>query len=126
MNYLFTYVNELDLNNMLEINPDICNLDIDTIKSLIDILIELGCSSKDISNIIYSNPMYLSRDKEDILLLINKLNSLGITRLDITFEQNPWLLNLDSFEIDDFIEDKKESGLSMDDIIDLIDSGLIS
>lgn len=69
-----------------------------------------------------ANPLYLNRSKTDILKLIDKLKDLGITHLETTFDTNPWLLNKDVFEIDEFIEGQIKLGLTMDEIVDMIDS----
>ena len=54
--------------------------------------------------------------------LINKLLSLGFTNLNLLFDANPFFLNLDSFEIDEFIKEKQKDDMLLVDIIDLIDS----
>lgn len=108
---------EADLKNMLEINPDISDLD----TNLIEILKENDCDDEHIKNILIANPLYLSRSKEDILKLIDRLKELGLTNLKTTFDTNPWLLNKDVFEIDEFIEQQSNLGLTMDEIIDIID-----
>lgn len=95
------------------------------IKDRINLLKEINCNDKTIKNIIISNPDYLNRSVNDILKLIKKLLELNIERIDITFDSNPWLLNKDDFEIDEFIKDKKESGMDYEDILDLIDSGMV-
>ncbi len=110
-----------DIKNMLEINPYIPNLDAE----LIDILKENGCSNTHIKNILMANPLYLNRSKTDILKLIDKLKDLGITHLETTFDTNPWLLNKDVFEIDEFIEGQIKLGLTMDEIVDMIDSEML-
>lgn len=108
---------EADFKNMLEINPDISDLD----TNLIEILKENGCDDEHIKNILIANPLYLSRSKEDILKLIDRLKELGLTNLKTTFDTNPWLLNKDVFEIDEFIKQQSNLGLTMDEIIDIID-----
>ena len=88
-------------------------------------MISVGCKDYHIRNIISANPYYLSRSTNDIKQLINKLLSLGIQHLEITFDSNPWLLNKDAYEIDEYIKDEQFKGLSLDEIIDNIDSGMI-
>ena len=118
----------LSEDNIMEIfdkYPYIKNIDDNEIKNKIYMLEYIGSSKKIIKNIIISNPEYLNRDIDDIKDLINKLLSLKIQRLDITFDSNPWLLNKDSYEIDDFIDEKVNSGVDYEDVIDLIDGGII-
>ena len=126
MEYLFNIgFNENDIKNIIEINKDIIELSNEEIKKLISILISVGCKDYHIRNIISANPCYLSRSTNDIKQLINKLLSLGIQHLEITFDSNPWLLNKDAYEIDQYIYEEKSKGLSIDEIIDKIDSGMI-
>ena len=48
--------------------------------------------------------------------------SYGLTNLNLLFEANPFFLNKDLFEIEDFIKLKEQDGLSIEEIVDLIDS----
>ena len=104
MEYLFNLgFNENEIKGMVSINSEILDLSIEQIKGLVDILENIGCKDYHIKNIITANPYYLSRSTTDINNLINKLLSLGITRLETTFDSNPWLLNKDAYEIDEYI-----------------------
>ena len=126
MEYLFNLgFNENEIKSMVSINSEILDLSIEEIKALVDILENIGCKDYHIKNIITANPYYLSRSTTDINNLINKLLSLGITRLETTFDSNPWLLNKDAYEIDEYIREEQSKGLSLEDIIDNIDSGMI-
>ena len=126
MEYLFNLgLNENEIKGMVSINSEILDLSIEEIKALVDLLENIGCKDYHIKNIITANPYYLSRSTTDINNLINKLLSLGITRLETTFDSNPWLLNKDAYEIDEYIREEQSKGLSLEDIIDNIDSGMI-
>ena len=59
------------------------------------ILKMIGCSDTEISNIIGSNPEFLITPTESILKLITKLKSYGFTLLNILFDSNPYILNID-------------------------------
>lgn len=54
--------------------------------------------------------------------MILKLYQLGLTHIYTIFDSNPFLLNKDSDEIDEFIEIKHKEGLTLEEIIDIIDS----
>ena len=126
MEYLYEIgFDEEKIKYIIEINNDIQSTSKLEIESLINILKNIECTDNQIVNIIYANPYYLSRSISDVNKLILKLESLGITNLNITFDSNPWILNKDSFEIDDYIKRKQEEGLEIDEIKDLIDSGYI-
>ena len=126
MEYLFNLgFNENEIKNIININNEVMNLNVEEIKALVDILVNVGCKVYHIKNIISANPYYLSRSVTDINNLINKLLSLGITHLETTFDSNPWLLNKDAYEIDEYIRDEQFKGLSLEEIIDNIDSGMM-
>ena len=126
MEYLFNLgFNENEIKNIININNEVMNLNVEEIKALVDILVNVGCKDYHIKNIISANPYYLSRSVTDINNLINKLLSLGITHLETTFDSNPWLLNKDAYEIDEYIRDEQFKGLSLEEIIDHIDSGML-
>ena len=112
-------LNENEIKSIYNINEYI--IDEDIIK-MIYILEKINCTEKHIKNIILSNPLYLSRSVSDVIELINKLDSLGITNLNIVFDSNPYLLNKDAFEIEEFINKKLKDGMILEDIVDLIDS----
>lgn len=126
MIYLFDIgFSEEDIKELLEINPELSSLSYEEIVDIVEVLKDINCDDKIIKNIIMSNPLYLNRCTGDVKALINKLESLGIQRLDITFDSNPWLLNKDAFEIDDYIEEEKRLGKDLEEIIDAIDMGFI-
>ena len=56
----------------------------------------------------------------------NSIKNLGFVKnkeyLNLLFDSNPELLNKDVFEIEEFINKKKNDGISLEDIVDLIDS----
>ena len=126
MNYLFNLgLNENEIKNIITTNNEVMDLSDEEIKSLISILVNVGCKDYHIKNIIIANPYYLSRSITDVNNLISKLSLLGITHLETTFDSNPWLLNKDAYEIDEYIKDEQFKGLSLDEIIDNIGSGMI-
>ena len=111
-----------DLKQMIEINPDIKESSNNDIKEKIDILKILGLNNKQIKHVIITNPLYFNRSTEDIKSLITRLNELGMNDFNIIFDTNPYLLNNDAFEIDDYIEENKKLGKTIDEIIDEFES----
>lgn len=111
-----------DIENMILLNPMIKFLNLNEIERNILILENIQCETSHIRNILITNPFYLTRTIDDTKKLINKLLSLGFTNLNLLFDANPFFLNLDSFEIDEFVKEKQKDGMSLVDIIDLIDS----
>lgn len=110
------------LKNMIELNPLIMKLSNEKVLDKINLLKSINCSSNQISNIIGSNSMLLTRSNTDIIKLINYLNGLGFSSLNILFDSNPYILNLDIFEVNNYIEDRISKGELLEDIIDDLDS----
>ena len=118
-NYNFT---DDDIKYMYEINNEIINISSEEMLEKIKILQNINCGEEQIKNIIVSNPFYLNRCNNDVLFLIKKIKEIGIISLNILFDSNPWLLNKDNFEIENFIKSKQNEGFEMDEIVDMIDS----
>ena len=118
-------ISDITIKSMLELNPDISELTEKEIVEKEEILKDVGCSDRQILNIISSNPLFLSRTNEEIIKLIDYLNDSGFTCLNILFDSNPYILNLDIFEIKDYIENRLSDGEEFDEIIDDLDSNPI-
>ena len=115
-------INENTINNMIEIIPELKNI---TSKEVLDkkiILEKINCNNNQIISIISSNPQYLNRTNGEIMNLIQKLINLGFDTLNILFDSNPYILNLEPFEIDDYINNRINNGELLEEIIDDLDS----
>lgn len=110
------------LKTMIEVAPELMNISSEEVREKIEILDDLGCSKKQQAIIIGSNPSYLLRTNEEVDGLINCLKKYGFTLLNILFESNPYILNLDPFEIDNYINDRINDGEEVASIIDDLDS----
>ena len=75
-----------------------------------------------IKNIVSSNAQYLDRSENDIQKLISKMKEKGFTTLNILFDGNPYILNLDDFEIENYIENREKEGEKVEDIVDDLES----
>ena len=104
---------------MLEINPDLTNEEVMEKK---EILLSIGCNDQELINIIGSNAMFISRTKEEIIELIEYLKKLGFTYLNLLFDSNPYILNLEPFEINSYIKTRLSKRQSLEDIVDDLDS----
>jgi len=119
MDYLFNLgVTEQEIKYILEICPEILELNGEKIINNIEILKIINCNERHIRNIILSNPFYLGCSKDDIIDLINKLLEIGITNINLLFDSNPLLLNKNSYEIDDYIKEEIKKGKNINDIVD--------
>ena len=107
---------------MLEINNDIKDLSSQEIYEKEIILTNVNCTKNQMKNIISSNALFLTRTNEEIIQLINCLKKYRFDTLNILFDSNPYILNLEPFEIDNYINERINNGEELDDIIDDLDS----
>ena len=115
-------IDENTLLTMIEMNPEIKELTNEEVLDKINLLQIINCNKRQIKNIISSNSLYLTRLNTDIKKLINYLVSIGFKDLNILFEANPYILNLDEFEIKDYIDKRIKSGELLNNIVDDLDS----
>lgn len=117
-------ISEKTINQMEEICPNIKDLTKEEVLNKIEILKDINCDDIQIRNIISSNAMYLDKSNTDINKLINELRKLGFDNLDLLFDGNPNILNLDDFEVRKYIEDRERNGELLEDIVDDMSSNL--
>ena len=118
MNYLYNLdLNENEILDIADANGEVQDLSEEEMIKYIYVLIDIGCTQKQIHTIITSNPAYFSRDVDDVGTFLRKLKSYDVD-VSLALEANPWLLNKDSFELDDFINEKRSLGIADDKILD--------
>ena len=118
MNYLYNLdLNENEILDIVEANGEVQDLSEEEMIKYIYVLIDIGCTQKQIHTIITSNPAYFSRDIDDVGTFLRKLKSYDVD-VSLALEANPWLLNKDSFELDEFINEKRSLGIADDKILD--------
>ena len=118
MNYLYNLdLNENEILDIAEANGEVQDLSEEEMLKYIYVLIDIGCTQKQIHTIITSNPAYFSRDVDDVGTFLRKLKSYDVD-VSLAVEANPWLLNKDSFELDEFINEKRSLGIADDKILD--------
>ena len=117
-------ISEKTISQMIEVCPNIKELSEKEILEKIEILKKINCSNIQIRNIVSSNPMYLDRSNTDVNKLIEKMNEVGFSTLNILFDGNPYILNLDAFEIENYIEERQKKGELLEDIVDDMESNL--
>ncbi|CDD29009.1 unknown [Clostridium sp. CAG:433] len=118
-------ISENTIKNMLELVPTISEMSEKEIKEKELILKKINCDENQIIDIISSNPMCLDKTNDIVLRLISKLKSYGFSMLNILFDSNPYILNLEVFEIENYINNRLDSGEELEDIIDDLDSNPI-
>ena len=115
-------IDEGDIKLMLEEIEYLVDIPENEVVEKIEILRFIECSEKQIKHIIISNPQFLICSNRDILELIRKLNELGIKNLNLFFESNPYFLNKDVSEIEDYINERIEKKEILVDIISDIEN----
>lgn len=115
-------ISENTIRSMIELNPNIKEMSSEQIKEKEIILEKLNCSSNQIRNIISSNALYLDRTNDEVIKLINTLIKYNFKTLNILFDSNPFILNLEPFEIENYIQNRINNGEILEDIIDDLDS----
>ena len=117
-------ISEKTISQMIEVCPNIKELSEREILEKIEILKKVNCNNIQIRNIVSSNPMYLDRSNTDVNKLIKKMNEVGFSTLNILFDGNPYILNLDAFEIENYIKERQKNGELLEDIVDDMESNL--
>lgn len=118
MNKLYELgISDKEIMNMLEQCFEIKDMSELEVDEKIDILKYVGCNMKQIKNIIISNPYYLCRMNEDILKLISYLKKVGFTNINLLFDSNPFFLNYDRFEVEEYIDNKINNGMKLEDVV---------
>lgn len=126
MNELLNFgLSENTIKAMTEENAEIINLTDDDVIEKENLLRNINCSEEQVINIISSNASFLSADNSDILNLFNALISYGFTTLNILFDANPYILNLQAYEIKNYINDRLNKNESLDMVVDDLESNPI-
>ena len=115
-------ISEKVYGEMQELCPNINELSDDEIMNKVNILKQINCNDMQIKNIVSSNVQYLDRSENDIQKLISKMKETGFTTLNILFDGNPYILNLDDFEIENYINNRAKEGEKVEDIVDDLES----
>ncbi len=105
-----------EIKNMMDSNQEIEDIEDKAIYELIDILINIGCINSQIKNIFICNPFCISRSIIEIHKSIDKYKELGLANLNIMFDSNPYLLNLEDIEIEKIYNDSIEKGYTKEQI----------
>ena len=115
-------ISEKTIKQMIEICPNIKELGEKDILEKIEILKNIKCDNIQIRNIISSNANYLDRSRRDVEKLIKKMQELGFDGLNILFDGNPYILNLDAFELENYIRAREKKGELIENIVEDLDT----
>lgn len=110
------------INIMKEVNPEINDLSSSEILAKTDLLKQMHCDDSQIVEIISCNPIFLSRTNTEVTILLSYLIKRGFTTINLLLDSNPFILNLEPFEIDNYINKRNRNGETIDEIVDDLDS----
>ena len=111
-------ISEKTIDSMIEICPNIQQLNSEEIIEKINILKHEKCNDTQIRDIIGSNTAYLDASETDVKKLIDKLRKLGFKNLNFLFDENPYILNSSDFEIEEYINERVRNGELLENIVD--------
>lgn len=118
-------INKKDIEILFELNKALEEYDVNLAKENIKILKDIGCSDLYIKNIIINNTYFLNNAIKDTKELVEYLKEeLKFNDLDLLFDSNAYLLNLEKKYLEDFVENKKKENISLEKIRDLIELNL--
>ena len=124
MSYLYDIgINKDELDYIISENNNIIYLSDSDIYELICLFVNIGFDTRKIKEMIVENASALNRSVSDIIELIRKLKEIGVEDIKELFLSNPWVLNMDDFEIDNFIENKLNDGVDSCDILEMLCRG---
>ena len=118
-------ITEEEVENLLNRFEDLINISVADINNNIRLLRCINLKDEDIKNIILINPYYLNRSIDDILNLFNSLIKIGVYKLNNLFKENPYLLNKDFYEIDEFIKNELKDNNINNIVSDINDNPFI-
>ena len=107
-----------EINNIMNSNEEINDISDEHINEILSILEGLGCNIHHIKNILITNPFVLTREINEIKKIIVKLLDIGINDLNILFDSNPFLLNVEYKELDSFYRRMIKGDLKQEEILD--------
>ena len=115
-------ISENTIYNMIELNPNIKEMKNTQIATKIQLLKNIDCSDNQVLNIISSNALFLDKTNTEVIKLIKYLLNLGFNRLNLLFDSNPYILNSEPFEIENYINKRKTNGELLKSIVDDLES----
>lgn len=110
------------IKEMLNINPNLYTIrEVEVIEK--ERLLEfIGCTNNQALNIIVTNPLYLNKSNKSIVSLITLLANIGFKSLNILFDSNPFIFNIEEYELKKYLIEEMAKGKKLDEIVDNLDS----
>jgi len=102
-------LNENEIKNIIEFNSFIIDEETIDIEKIVFLLKNINMNENSIKELIISNPMILNRSYEDVYKLILKLKEYKFDSINYLLEANPYFINYDAYEIEDYYNSKNKS-----------------
>ena len=104
---------------------NIINLPDEHISSMINLLEKNKCNKENIKNILICNPFFITKNLVDSKTLIKALKDFGFSNLNLLFDSNPYILNLNSTKLKKLLDELINKNLTKKEIIDYINYNII-
>lgn len=115
-------ISDDEIDSILKRYSNLGKLNDDDVKELIQILEDVSCDEEQIRNIIIANPLYLYKYPEDIRTLIEVLEKYGCEYIFLMLEKNPYILNINDFQLEQYIEEELAEGRMIEEIMMQLES----
>lgn len=109
-----------EIIEMINMCPEISILSYEDIFGNVELLKKINLVDSEIKEVLIVNPFVLNKSYIDLYNLIIKLTSLGISDINSLVTVNPFLLNKESYEIDEYIQNGLENGISIQKLIEAL------
>ena len=119
MDYLISIgLTDEEIECLLKDNHDISDLSDMAIEEMICILRECNCSNEEIKYIIISIPQYLLLLSDNVRELINLFRKYNFVYISELIVGSPYILNLYSYEVEEYINLRLNNNENLEDIIE--------
>jgi len=106
---------EEEIKRLEEQNPYIKYQSKENLKRVIKLLADQKCNNRVLRNIIQTNPNILTRDPDDIEELIYKLKEYHVLHLEKAFDEYPYLLDKNAYEVDGYFIRKQKENMTLEE-----------
>ena len=114
-----------EIKNMMDANDKIEETSDKNINEILDILKNIDCEENQIKNIFFCNPFCLTKEAKEIKKLIQKIKEINFQNPALLLDSNPYLLNMKTDELEEWISEKRQAGLTDEEIRDSLQYDMI-
>ncbi|MBQ6135051.1 MAG: hypothetical protein IJI60_01900 [Bacilli bacterium] len=114
-----------EIKNMMDTNDKIEETSDKNINEILDILKNIDCEEAQIKNIFLCNPFCLTKESKEIKNLIQKIKEIHFQKPALLLDSNPYLLNMQTEELEEWMNQKKQDNLTEEQIKDCLQYDMI-